>query len=160
MITVNLAKGQQYSLHYAVHYACACDYPRWCGRIRHKINTHVCFPLTVDLQPYCSLPSTQELGIVHFAVEPCDFVYDLSSVIIHHGTGFSSGHYTCYCWNSEAGRDRLNHVYVVYDVQSFSNVLGQTAQISGLWSGTSLWLGYASMLMIGSSPPRFLGTLQ
>ena len=29
--------------------------------------------------------------------------YQLSSVIMHHGTGFQSGHYTAYCWNTDAG---------------------------------------------------------
>ena len=29
--------------------------------------------------------------------------YQLSSVIMHHGLGFQSGHYTTYSWNSEAG---------------------------------------------------------
>lgn len=76
---------------------------RWCGRIRHKINTHVCFPLAFDLRPYCTPPPPPELGVVNLAMELGDLVYHLSSVIIHHGAGFSSGHYTSYCWNCEAG---------------------------------------------------------
>lgn len=78
-------------------------FSRWCGRSRHKINTHVCFSLALDLRPYCTRPPPPELGVVNLAVELSDFVYHLSSVIIHHGAGFSSGHYTSYCWNHEAG---------------------------------------------------------
>eukprot|EP00117_Sycon_ciliatum_P025671 scpid60094/ scgid21257/ Ubiquitin carboxyl-terminal hydrolase 44; Deubiquitinating enzyme 44; Ubiquitin thioesterase 44; Ubiquitin-specific-processing protease 44 len=31
-----------------------------------------------------------------------DYIYDLSSIIMHHGTGFNRGHYTSYCWNEIA----------------------------------------------------------
>lgn len=30
-------------------------------------------------------------------------VYRLAAVVIHHGRGFGSGHYTSYCWNSDIG---------------------------------------------------------
>ncbi|XP_064634979.1 ubiquitin carboxyl-terminal hydrolase 44-like isoform X2 [Lineus longissimus] len=65
---------------------------RWSGRNhREKINTHVDFGEELDLSPFCS------------AAEEGPFLYQLSAVVIHHGRGFSSGHYTAFCWNDEAG---------------------------------------------------------
>ena len=68
----------------------------------HKINTHVRFPLVLDLDPYCSSPPPVGKTVT-FLSDKEDFAYQLSSIIIHHGVGFASGHYTSYCWNSEAG---------------------------------------------------------
>ena len=31
-------------------------------------------------------------------------VYRLTAVVMHHGKGFGSGHYTAYCLNKEAGK--------------------------------------------------------
>lgn len=107
---------------------------RWSGRTQQKINAHVHFPFRLDLTEFCSLPSTliqgtmtpsssaRLTGISPFlkdggegvevgVVSPCGGVadacveYRLSSVIVHHGCGFQSGHYTAYCWNSDAGKD-------------------------------------------------------
>lgn len=45
---------------------------------------------------------SHDIGKARFTSEPENELYDLSSVIIHHGVGLQSGHYTSYCWNHEA----------------------------------------------------------
>ena len=61
---------------------------RWFGRTgREKINAHVNFPLELDLSGYMSAGHSD------------DPTYTLQAVVRHHGSGFSSGHYTAYCWN-------------------------------------------------------------
>lgn len=74
---------------------------RWSGRSRHKISTHVSFPLTLDLSPHTPAPPPDD-GIVTMETSS-PITYELSSVVMHHGSGFQSGHYTAYCWNTEAG---------------------------------------------------------
>ncbi|XP_036387547.1 ubiquitin carboxyl-terminal hydrolase 49 [Megalops cyprinoides] len=70
---------------------------RWSGRNhREKIGVHVAFDQVLNIEPYCctdSLSSLQREG----------FTYDLSAVVMHHGKGFGSGHYTAYCYNTEGG---------------------------------------------------------
>ncbi|XP_048241529.1 ubiquitin carboxyl-terminal hydrolase 44-like [Haliotis rufescens] len=63
---------------------------RWSGRNhREKISTHVAFEEELNMTPYCTnIPDICQ--------------YRLTSVVIHHGRGFGSGHYTSYCYNSEA----------------------------------------------------------
>lgn len=51
------------------------------------------------MQPYLAV--TGEEGVARAGDQ--DRSYHLSSVIVHHGMGFKSGHYTAYCWNVEAG---------------------------------------------------------
>uniref|UniRef100_A0A674N5S4 Ubiquitin carboxyl-terminal hydrolase n=1 Tax=Takifugu rubripes TaxID=31033 RepID=A0A674N5S4_TAKRU len=64
---------------------------RWSGRNhREKIGVHVSFDQLLDVEPYCS-PHHKH------------FLYDLSAVVMHHGKGFGSGHYTSYCYNTEGG---------------------------------------------------------
>lgn len=69
---------------------------RWSGRNhREKIGVHVFFDQVLNMEPYC-----------RGALSPSDpgtYLYDLSAVVMHHGKGFGSGHYTAYCYNTEGG---------------------------------------------------------
>ena len=94
---------------------------RWCGRARHKINTHVHFPQLIDLTKYCAPPRVGVVSISHDVIGGVDLsenvdskLYDLSSVIIHHGVGFQCGHYTAYCWNSEACKSHDPTTIILY----------------------------------------------
>ncbi|XP_064417940.1 ubiquitin carboxyl-terminal hydrolase 44 [Latimeria chalumnae] len=70
---------------------------RWSGRNhREKIGVHVSFDQIINMEPYCCRESTRSL-------KPECFIYDLSAVVMHHGKGFGSGHYTAYCYNTEGG---------------------------------------------------------
>ena len=67
-------------------------YYRWSGRLhREKIHTPVMFDEVLDMKPFCDSVSA-------------DVNYRLTGVVIHHGTGFKSGHYTANCWNPESGK--------------------------------------------------------
>ncbi|XP_052801860.1 ubiquitin carboxyl-terminal hydrolase 44-like [Mya arenaria] len=73
---------------------------RWSGRThREKISTHVATDEKLDLGPFCSGSAT---GSKEGADEMTTAHYQLFGVIIHHGKGFGSGHYTAYTWNKEA----------------------------------------------------------
>lgn len=85
---------------------------RWSGRNhREKIGVHVSFDQLLNMEPYCcrepspkgvpcSGPSSpSSTG----SPRPKHFLYDLSAVVMHHGKGFGSGHYTSYCYNTEGG---------------------------------------------------------
>ncbi|XP_072886919.1 ubiquitin carboxyl-terminal hydrolase 49-like isoform X1 [Hemitrygon akajei] len=68
---------------------------RWSGRNhREKIGVHVSFDQVLNMEPYCCGDSSSALGKE-------SFIYDLSAVVMHHGKGFGSGHYTAYCYNTE-----------------------------------------------------------
>ncbi|XP_053438569.1 ubiquitin carboxyl-terminal hydrolase 44 [Nycticebus coucang] len=70
---------------------------RWSGRNnREKIGIHVGFEEILNMEPYCCRETLKSL-------RPECFIYDLSAVVMHHGKGFGSGHYTAYCYNSEGG---------------------------------------------------------
>uniref|UniRef100_A0A1A8GB28 Ubiquitin carboxyl-terminal hydrolase n=4 Tax=Nothobranchius korthausae TaxID=1143690 RepID=A0A1A8GB28_9TELE len=85
---------------------------RWSGRNhREKIGVHVSFDQLLNMEPYCcreappksvpcSAPSSpSSVGLPR----PKHFLYELSAVVMHHGKGFGSGHYTAYCYNTEGG---------------------------------------------------------
>ena len=70
---------------------------RWSGRNhREKIGVHVVFDQVLNMEPYCCRDMLSSLDKETFA-------YDLSAVVMHHGKGFGSGHYTAYCYNTEGG---------------------------------------------------------
>lgn len=74
--------------------SCVC---RWSERNhREKIGVHVLFDQVLNMEPYCCRDSLSSL-------DKETFVYDLSAVVMHHGKGFGSGHYTAYCYNTEGG---------------------------------------------------------
>ncbi|ETE70111.1 Ubiquitin carboxyl-terminal hydrolase 33, partial [Ophiophagus hannah] len=86
-------------------------------RFRHdlmfstKIGTHVSFPLEgLDLQPFLAKDSPAQIA-----------VYDLLSVICHHGTAIN-GHYIAYC------RNNLNNRWYEFDDQSVTEVTESTIQ--------------------------------
>ena len=47
-----------------------------------------------------------------------EYLYDLRAVVIHHGRGFASGHYTSYCWNERGSKivanARFNYVTIAF----------------------------------------------
>ncbi|XP_043933682.1 ubiquitin carboxyl-terminal hydrolase 3 isoform X2 [Protopterus annectens] len=60
----------------------------WTAYLRNKVDTYVQFPLRgLDMQCYLLEPEKFEPGI---------FLYDLVAVVVHHGSGVGSGHYTAY----------------------------------------------------------------
>ncbi|XP_052431864.1 ubiquitin carboxyl-terminal hydrolase 44 [Carassius gibelio] len=70
---------------------------RWSGRNhREKIGVHVQFEQELNMEPYCCKDSS---SVPH----PQHFLYQLSAVVMHHGKGFGSGHYTAFCYNTEGG---------------------------------------------------------
>jgi hypothetical protein len=76
---------------------------RWSGRNnRGKIANQVEFEEELDLAEF-----------LHPELEGTSAQYKLSSVVMHHGRGFGSGHYTAFCWNHEAGKDPFL-LYILY----------------------------------------------
>ncbi|XP_072233560.1 ubiquitin carboxyl-terminal hydrolase 44 [Leuresthes tenuis] len=78
---------------------------RWSGRNhREKIGVHVSFDQLLNMEPYCCRePSPKGSPSSPGSPRPKHFLYELSAVVMHHGKGFGSGHYTAYCYNTEGG---------------------------------------------------------
>ena len=76
-----------------------------------KINAHVNFDFELNLSEYCVTDTPITLGnSVTSSVNNQENMYDLVSVIMHHGTGFGSGHYSSYCWNNIAGETAYSYI--------------------------------------------------
>nr|XP_033775891.1 ubiquitin carboxyl-terminal hydrolase 3 isoform X2 [Geotrypetes seraphini] len=60
----------------------------WTAYLRNKIDTYVDFPLR-NLDMKCYLLEPENSG-------PESCLYDLAAVVVHHGSGVGSGHYTAY----------------------------------------------------------------
>ncbi|XP_076015956.1 ubiquitin carboxyl-terminal hydrolase 44 isoform X2 [Genypterus blacodes] len=85
---------------------------RWSGRNhREKIGVHVSFDQILNMELYCCrepLPkgvtySSPSSPSATGSPRPKRFLYELSAVVMHHGKGFGSGHYTAYCYNTKGG---------------------------------------------------------
>ncbi|XP_052348333.1 ubiquitin carboxyl-terminal hydrolase 44-like [Oncorhynchus keta] len=107
---------------------------RWSGRNhREKIGVHVSFDQLLNMEPYCCRdPSPKSSPYSSPAPAgsptPKHFLYELSAVVMHHGKGFGSGHYTAYCYNKE-GRFWVHCNDSKLNVCSVEEVCGAQAYI-------------------------------
>ncbi|KAJ1370348.1 hypothetical protein KIN20_032055 [Parelaphostrongylus tenuis] len=65
---------------------------RWSHISRGKLDNMVDFPLSgLDITPFMA-----QCAASRVTDQPGNFTFDLSSVVVHHGSGVTSGHYTTY----------------------------------------------------------------
>ncbi|XP_035447149.1 ubiquitin carboxyl-terminal hydrolase 3 [Spodoptera frugiperda] len=70
---------------------------RWHNYFRTKVDTSITFPLrALDMSRFVlsNVPDTRRSGLGNN-------LYDLAAVIVHHGSGAGSGHYTAFAINEE-----------------------------------------------------------
>ncbi|KAL4717043.1 hypothetical protein ACJJTC_016930 [Scirpophaga incertulas] len=70
---------------------------RWHNYFRTKVDTSISFPLrALDMSRYvlANVPDTRRSGLR-------GHLYDLAAVIVHHGSGAGSGHYTAFAINDD-----------------------------------------------------------
>lgn len=139
-------------------------YGRWSGRNhREKIGVHVAFDQVLNIKPYCCTGSGH-------SVHRGGYTYDLSAVVMHHGKGFGSGHYTAYCYNTEGGEEERTASCGLFKMQMFCCVVVFLTsflmcicypQVSGSTVMTlrwrfAVWRKCATLRPIFSSIPRGL----
>ncbi|XP_034833395.1 ubiquitin carboxyl-terminal hydrolase 3-like [Maniola hyperantus] len=70
---------------------------RWHNYFRTKVDTNISFPLSaLDMSRFVlsNVPDTRRSGLGNY-------LYDLAAVIVHHGSGAGSGHYTAFAINED-----------------------------------------------------------
>ncbi|XP_038222012.1 ubiquitin carboxyl-terminal hydrolase 3-like isoform X2 [Zerene cesonia] len=70
---------------------------RWNNYFRTKVDTTITFPLSaLDMSRFvlANVPDTRRSGLGNY-------LYDLAAVIVHHGSGAGSGHYTAFAINED-----------------------------------------------------------
>ena len=79
---------------------------RWTAYARTKLDIFIEFPLNgLDMSGYL----LKNLSGTRFS-NAGSSLYDLAAVIVHHGTGAGSGHYTAFATNHQVGKLFFNHV--------------------------------------------------
>uniref|UniRef100_A0A183JH62 Ubiquitin carboxyl-terminal hydrolase n=1 Tax=Schistosoma curassoni TaxID=6186 RepID=A0A183JH62_9TREM len=74
---------------------------RWVGRQREKLTCHVSFPLILNMSEFVCHQSSIFTLPKEFEKSSLKYLYHLTGVVVHHGRGFQSGHYTSYCLNDK-----------------------------------------------------------